>query len=192
LSAEILPLNQTLEFSKTVALQLWDNSYPYTPPNTIAHTDSHISSDGQWVIKKGSTQKYLYSCGYKDLSNTQIIQYAKEELFKLRSIGLNVISHWFADVGDEIITVTPHITNLKKCSTQDFQRHVAPLQKLYFQNAKETPGVFFLEDIARNRQCSKLIEGGVPFFHDVEPYLANDSLRIDGVLCYLSALAITN
>jgi hypothetical protein len=153
-------------------------------------SDALVSEDGQWVIKQGSPQRYLHACEDKSLSRTTIIQVANQEIGDLKKIGLDVISHGFIEVDSEIVTITPLIEGILNCSVLDFQNYIAPLQLTYYQHAVDRPGTYFMEDIGRSQQFSKLYDDGKPFLHDPEPYLANDELRVKGILRYLSSVAI--
>jgi hypothetical protein len=184
-----LPLNQRLEFSNEEARTLLQQAS--IAPDYSLSLQTFLSDNGEWLIKRASVREYLYSCRRKDINADTVVKAAAREFGRLQSLGLNVISRGFVLLeGADIVTITPHLARIQKCSMPDFRRHAAPSLLVYYQQIESQLPHLYLEDVGDNGQYSKLFTDGTPFLHDVEPYLADDRPLLDSKLHYLSAVAI--
>src|SRR5206468_3724885 len=86
-----------------------------------------------------------------------------------------------SDDPHSIYVVSPYIPGLFPCSRRDYRRQSAP--KLVSYLADRTDAIlsgsrndtFYMEDIFRIDQYSKLKSNGEPFLHDIETALNNSA-----------------
>jgi hypothetical protein len=174
---KVLPLNQELDVSPHTAESLWRSCHMYVNDQS---QHALISADNQWVIRKRAYPDAYYPDGL-NIKAPQLCETAKKAFNELRVLGINVITHAFTPSLDNnhIYTVSPYVPGLRKCPNSDYRSHIAPLLGEYFKSIllrteecqdRVEP---FLEDVDRATQFSKLSADGVPFLHDVDPYMRN-------------------
>lgn len=160
-------LNESFEISPEEAVELWAEGVEMPPAPDRGRMDTdriRRSADGSWVVRR-DRHKGTFP------SHDHTAEWALEQFERLQELGLNVISRGMtpSPEGETLVTVTPWLPDMMRCSEDILRTVVTPVLSRYFAGA--VAGSIILADLRKGHQYSQLRSTGDVLLHDTDPYM---------------------